>query len=98
VAKTAWAEVHGDNLTIQNFRNCDYRTETDYTPHWETKTVSLSQLRGLDVFITYWGSPWIAHPIVSFDFGDQGYVAMSVETRKEVGESYSAIRGFLSLL
>ena len=94
VAKTAWAEVHGDNLTIHNFRNCDYRTETDYTPHWETKTVSLSQLRGLDVFITYWGSPWIAHPIVSFDFGDQGYVAMSVETRKEVGESYSAIRGF----
>ncbi len=48
----------------------------------------------MDVFITYWGSPWIAHPIVSFDFGNQGYVAMSVETRKEVGESYSAVRGF----
>jgi hypothetical protein len=94
VAQTAWAEVHGDKVTIRNFRNCDYRTERDYTPHWETKTVSLTQLRGLDVFITYWGSPWIAHPIVSFDFGDQGYVAMSVETRKEVGESYSAIRGF----
>ena len=48
----------------------------------------------LDVFITYWGSPWIAHPIVSFDFGDQGHVAMSIETRKEVGETYSALRGF----
>jgi hypothetical protein len=94
VAQTAWAEIDRDQVTIHNFRNCDYRTETDYTPHWETKTVDLSQLRGLDVFITYWGSPWIAHPIVSFDFGNQGYVAMSVETRKEVGESYSAIRGF----
>lgn len=94
VAQTAWAEVLGDQVAIHNFRNCEYRTETDYTPHWETKIVSLSQLRGLDVFITYWGSPWIAHPIVSFDFGEEGYVAMSIETRKEVGESYSAIRGF----
>jgi Domain of unknown function (DUF4105) len=94
VAQTAWAEIHGDQVTIHNFRICDYRTETDYTSRWETKTISLSQLRGLDVFITYWGSPWIAHPIISFNFGDQGYVAMSVETRKEVAESYSAIRGF----
>jgi hypothetical protein len=94
VAQTAWADIDGDQITIHNFRNCDYLTETDYTPHWEKKTVNLSQLRGVDVFITYWGSPWIAHPIVSFDFGDQGYVAMSVETRKEVGEDYSAIRGF----
>jgi hypothetical protein len=94
VAQTAWAEVNGNQVTIHNLRNCDYRTETDYTPHWEMRTVHLSQLRGMDVFITYWGSPWIAHPIVSFDFGDQGYVAMSIETRKEVGETYSAIRGF----
>jgi len=94
VARTAWAEINGSQVTIHNFRNCDYRTETDYTPVWETRTADLSQLRGLDVFITYWGSPWIAHPIVSFDFGDQDHVAMSVETRKEVGENYSAIRGF----
>jgi hypothetical protein len=94
VAQTAWATIDGDKIAIHNFRNCDYRTESDYTPNWETKTVDLSQLRGIDVFITYWGSPWIAHPIVSFDFGDQGYVAMSIETRKEVGKGYSAIRGF----
>jgi hypothetical protein len=94
VAETAWAEVQGDQVTIHNFRDCDYRTETDYTPHWETKTVNLSQLRGVDIFITYWGSPWIMHPIVSFDFGDQGHVAMSVETRKAVGKEYSAIKGF----
>jgi Domain of unknown function (DUF4105) len=94
VAQTAWAEINGDQVTIHNFRNCDYRTETDYTPVWQTKIVDLSKIRGLDIFITYWGSPWIAHPIMSFDFGDQGHVAMSVETRKEVGETYSAIRGF----
>ncbi len=94
VAETAWAEINGNQVVIHNFRNCDYRTEFDYTPHWEIRTVDLSNLRGIDIFITYWGSPWIAHPIVSFDFGDQGHVALSIETRKEVGRTYSAIRGF----
>ncbi len=89
-----WADVNGDHVTIHNFRNCDYRTELDYTCQWLTKTVSLSQLRGIDLFVTYWGSPWIAHPIVSFQFGDNDFVAASIETRDEVGEGYSAIRGF----
>ena len=94
VAQTAWAEIDGDHVTIHNVRNCDYRTEGDYTPHWETRSYDLSQIRGMDIFLTYWGSPWIAHPIVSFRFGDNDYIAMSIETRKEVGETYSAIRGF----
>lgn len=94
VAQTAWVEIDGDHVTIHNVRNCNYRTEGDYTPHWETRSFDLSQLRGMDISFTYWGSPWIAHPIVSFQFGDHDYIAMSIETRKEVGESYSAIRGF----
>ena len=70
VAQTAWAEINGDDVTIHNVRNCDYRTATDFTPHWETRTVRLSQITGMDVAINYWGSPWIAHPIVSFQFSD----------------------------
>jgi hypothetical protein len=92
--KTANANVNGDRVTIQNVRICDYRTESDYTCQWETRSYSLASLRGADLFITWWGSPWIAHPIVSFDFGDQSHVAMSIETREVVGQSYSAIRGF----
>ena len=94
VAQTAWAEINGDRVTIHNIRNSDYRTETDYTAHWETRSFDLSKIRGMDIFITYWGSPWIAHPIVSFQFGDNDHIAMSIETRKEVGEEYSAVRGF----
>ncbi len=93
-AETAYADINGDQVTIHNFRNCDYRTEKDYTCHWETRSYNLANLRGADIFITWWGSPWIAHPIVSYDFGDQGYVAMSIETRDTVGQDYSAIRGF----
>lgn len=94
VAQTPWAEVDGDRVTIHNLRNCEYRSQFDYTPRWETRTVDLSRLRGIDVFLTYWGSPWIAHPIMSFDFADDGHIAMSVETRKEVGKTYSSVRGF----
>ncbi len=62
------------------------RTEQDYICHWEPASYNLANLREADIFITWWGSPWIAHPIVSFDFGDQGWVAMSIETRDVVGQ------------
>lgn len=94
VAQTAKAEVSGNRATIHNYRNFDYRTETDYTAHWETKIVDVSQIRGVDLFVDYWGSPWIAHAIVSFPLGGDDHVAVSVEARKETGEAYSAVRGF----
>jgi hypothetical protein len=94
VAQTAWVEIHGDEFTFHNVRNCEYRSVTDYTPRWETRTVRLSQLTGLDLAINYWGSPYMSHPIASFQFADAPPLCFSVETRREVGEDYSAIGGF----
>ena len=93
VAQLAWAEISGDEVILHNVRNCEYRTETDYTPHWETRTMRLSQITGIDLAINYWGSPWMAHPIVSFQFADAPPICFSIETRKKVGETYSAIGG-----
>ncbi|HZR82959.1 MAG TPA: DUF4105 domain-containing protein [Candidatus Binatia bacterium] len=94
VARLPRGEVHGDIVTIENVRNFDYRSETDYTPHWETRTLDLSKLEGLDLFLSYWGSPAIAHTILSWSFSDGQHLAISIETRKERGEEYSAIAGF----
>ncbi|HZD49784.1 MAG TPA: DUF4105 domain-containing protein [Silvibacterium sp.] len=94
VSRTAYAEVNGNIVTIHNLRNCDYRAEFDYTCAWETKQVNLDDIRGLDLFLDYWGSPWIAHTILSFDFGNGVHIPFSIEARKQVGQSYSAIRGF----
>ena len=91
VAETAWAEQNGDMITLHNVRNCDYRTETDYTPRWETRTVDLSHLTGIDLAITYWGSPWIAHPIVSFQFSDALPICFSIEARKTTSQTYSLL-------
>ena len=93
-AQAPWAEIDGDDVTIHHFRNCEYRTEHDFTPRWETKTVHLSNIRGTDLFMDFWGSPHIAHPLLSFDFGNDGRVCASIETRREKGETYSAVRGF----
>jgi hypothetical protein len=93
VAQLAWAEINGDEVTLHNVRNCEYRTETDYTARWETRTVRLSQITGIDLAINYWGSPWMAHPIVSFQFVDAPPVCFSIETRKQLGQTYSAIGG-----
>ena len=93
VAELPWAEIQGDEVTLHNVRHFDYRTATDFTPRWETRTMRLSQLTGVDMFINYWGSPWMAHPIVSFQFADAPPLCFSIETRKEVGEKYSAIGG-----
>src|SRR5437773_2095169 len=93
VAQTAWAEINGDEVTVHNVRNCDYRTETDFTTRWETRTVRLSQITGMDVAINYWGSPWISHPIVSFQFADALPLCFSIETRRTIGQKYSALAG-----
>lgn len=94
VARSAWADIQGDVVTIHNVRNFSYQSETKYVPRWETRVYDVRALRGVDLFLTFWGSPWIAHPILSFQFDDDRYIAFSVETRKEIGETYSALKGF----
>jgi len=94
VARPPRASVDGDLLTVENVRDFRYRTEDDYEAHWETRRFDLSELEGADLFLSHWGSPWIAHTIVSFQFADAPPLAVSIETRKEKGESYSAVLGF----
>jgi len=92
-ARTAWAEMTGDRVTIHNLRNCDYRTETDYTNCWGDRTLYLSQIRAVDLFLTNWGIRFASHPIVSFQFGDNEHVAFSIEARYKAGQAYSTILG-----
>jgi Domain of unknown function (DUF4105) len=94
VAMTPYATINGDMVTIHNVRNFDYRTETDFTPRWETRTYDLKKLDGADIIAVYWAGKAIAHIMVSFDFGGKDHLAVSIETRKEKGESYSTLAGF----
>lgn len=94
VARAPVASFDGDLVTVENVRNFHYRSDEDFDEIWETRTYDLSKLTGLDLFLSYWGSPLIAHTIASWEFEDGQHLAISIETRKEVGESYSAVLGF----
>lgn len=93
VAVTPWATIDGDLVTIHGVRNFDYRTETDFVPRWETRTYDLRTLDSGDLVAVYWAGKPIAHIMLSFGFAGKDYVAISIETRKERGESYSTIAG-----
>jgi hypothetical protein len=94
VSTLPFADIRGDRVIVHNVRNADYRSETDYTVRLENRELNLAQLRSLDLFLIHWGSPAIAHTIMSWGFDGDRYLAISIETRKEKGEEYSALRGF----
>ncbi|HXC99648.1 MAG TPA: DUF4105 domain-containing protein [Verrucomicrobiae bacterium] len=93
VAVLPYAEINGNIAAIHNIRNCDYRSETDYTVRHYDKTFDLTKLRSVDLYLVTWGSPDIAHMMVSFGFGGGDYVCFSIETRKTKGQDYSAVKG-----
>jgi hypothetical protein len=94
VAMTPYATINGDMITLHNVRNFDYRSETDFTPRWETRTYDLRKLDSADIVAVYWAGKAIAHIMLSFGFGGEDFLAVSIETRKEKGESYSTLAGF----
>ena len=94
VENLPYATISGDVITIHNVRNLDYRTEAEFDPRWETRTYDLSKLDSADIIAVYWAGKAIAHIMVSFGFAGKDYLAVSIETRKEKGESYSTLAGF----
>jgi hypothetical protein len=94
VAVLPYATVAGDLVTVHNIRNFDYRSETDYAPAYYDKRFNLKQLEGVDLVAVYWMGPDIAHVFLSFAFAGDEHLAISIETRKEMGEDYSTLKGF----
>jgi len=93
VAVLPYADIEGNKIIVHNIRNCDYRTETDFDVRHYDKTFDLDRLRTAELFMVYWGSPHMAHTMVSFAFEGGDYLCFSIETRKEKGEGYSAVKG-----
>lgn len=93
-ARLASVARDGDRITVRNIRNFTYRTEADVTPAYDDATYDLATLDTMDLVTSYWAGDEITHVFVSFGFRDGRHLAISIETRREKGESYSTLAGF----
>jgi hypothetical protein len=91
-SRAPWCEIQGEQLTLHDVRNFDYRSVDEQLPKWEDRTYDLRRIRTVDLILCYWGSPDVAHVISSFGFDDGRYLAASIEVRREKGEPQSSLR------
>src|ERR1700686_4969374 len=94
VAQMTSGTVDGNRVTLRNVRNFEWRSNTDYTQRWETRHYDLDRLESVDMIMSYWTGPAIAHMLISFGFDDGEHVVFSVEIRRERIETFSEFGGF----
>jgi hypothetical protein len=91
-----WAEFSGNQVTVHNIRNTEYRTAEDYTVRHYDKSFDLEKLDSVDfIMVPFDGVPGGAHTFLSFGFDGRDYVAVSVELRRRPGEDFAPIKSFL---
>lgn len=93
VAVLPYADINGNLVTFHNIRNFDYRTETDFTPAYYDRTFDLQKLDRVDLVASYWMGPAIAHLFLTFGFGSDEHLAISIEVRNSRSRPYGTLPG-----
>jgi hypothetical protein len=91
VAVMPRAFVEGDRVRITGVRDFDYRSRDDFTVRHKERVVYLSDLVGLDFYISFWKPGPIGHTFLSFMFENAPPISVSIETRPEAHEGYDPL-------
>lgn len=86
--------INPDIVHLQNIRNFEWIAPYEGKENWENGTYNVDDLVGLDVYLSYWMGPYIAHTLVGFTFKDGRHLVFSAEIRRTKEQSFSAIGGF----
>ncbi len=93
-SRTAHATIDGDLVTIHDIRDFRYVDNDTWEASWYDATYDLRELRQSYFLLTTFGDiEGIGHVMVSFQFGDDQFLILSVEIRREDGEGYDPIGG-----
>lgn len=94
MARPARIEIDGDRVAIGDIRDCAYRTEDEYDLRYVDQEYDLQALRSVDFLLErFHALDFLAHTLLSFGFEDGRHVAISVELRREEGETFHPVAG-----
>lgn len=92
-----WAEFAGDSVLVHQVRDFHWTGPTSYEAAWEDRAYSLDRVATVWYVLVPLSRSWRgpAHAFVTFGFDDGRYLAISVEARRETGETYGVFKGLL---
>ena len=94
VEHTVTADVQGGTITFRNVRDFTWNADNSFVSNWKSETYDLNELNSVDVLLSYWTHPAIAHTLISFGFSDGRHLVFSAEIRKKQGQEFSSVGGF----
>lgn len=94
VSRTVTGKIDGNIVKLSNVRDFEWHTTEEATEIWKEETYDLGKITSVDVYLSYWASPAIAHTLLSFGFEDGRHVVFSGEIRREHHEVFSSVGGF----
>tara|TARA_B100001123_G_scaffold393770_1_gene474001 strand:+ start:396 stop:1244 length:849 start_codon:yes stop_codon:yes gene_type:complete len=93
--RMATAEFEGEEVTIRNVRDFDWKSTRDYDERWVDMKIRLDQVSKIWFVLEYFdpNRRQMAHTIMTFEMGDGSRVSCSIEVRREKGERYHPLKG-----
>jgi len=87
--------IHQGTVRVKDARRFTWRTDGDFDPAWFDAVYELARLDRMAFYLVPLNaSGSLAHVFVSFGFGPETWLAVSVEARRRPGEDYRLVGAF----
>ncbi|MGL4320635.1 MAG: DUF4105 domain-containing protein [Paracoccaceae bacterium] len=85
--------VHGV-VQVPHVRKFRWISRKEVVERWEAESYDPDTITSVDLVMSIWSNPLIAHTMVSFGFEDGRHLVFSGETRRQKGDRFTITGGF----